>query len=89
MKNAITDEILSRKFSELVLAELTEEQKAAVLAHSKDDECCITHDFIDPNQSMIDAYESLAGEDLDCQDSGTQNLVNAAWAMARANDWWV
>lgn len=85
----ITAESLSRKFAQLVLSLLNEEDKAQVLAHPKEDSCCLTHDFMDTNQVMLDAYQELTGEELDIQDGDSMNLINTAWALARVNDWWV
>lgn len=42
---------------------------------------CHTHDFCDPNQCMIDAYEEL-GLDLDPMNDEHARFMNEAWAMA-------
>lgn len=88
MNKPLTAEALSRKFAELVFAELADSEREAILAHPKDDECCITHDFMDPNQLILDAYEELTGEEADVGDDDTLHLFNTAWTLARDNDWW-
>lgn len=84
----ITAEKLSRKFAELIFAEISEGERQAILSHPKEDMCCITHDFMDPNQVMLDAYEELTGVEADVGDDDILHLFNTAWTLARVNDWW-
>lgn len=78
---------LSNKFINGVLADATEAERAAILAHPKDDPCCNTHDFMDSNQVMLDAYEALTGEEPDISDDEIIGLFNAAWSLSRLNGW--
>ena len=45
--------------------------------------CCPTHDFMDANMPMEEAFEKVMGRDIALQDDGDLSLWNAAWDWAR------
>jgi len=45
--------------------------------------CCPTHDFMDANMPMAEAFERVMGRDIVLQDDGDLSLWNAAWGWAR------
>lgn len=47
---------------------------------------CATHDFCDPNQSMIDAFKSITGREPDVQSDEDNLYINTSWSLAKANE---
>lgn len=44
---------------------------------------CATHDYCDPNQAMIDAWEIESGREWSSEDAECYEITEAAWPMAR------
>lgn len=44
--------------------------------------CCATHDFMDANMVMLEAFEALAGREMDLESDADTALWNAAWEIA-------
>lgn len=79
-------EQLARNFAARVLADLDETQRAALLANPTGAPFCLSHDFLDPNQYMLDAREEMTGfDDFDFDRDGA--LFDDAWRMAREFAW--
>lgn len=79
---------LAIMFSKIVSSHLGEVCLAEVVALNNaetDSSICHSHDFIDPNQSMIDAMDEL-GIELNLQDEKQVALINSAWDIAKRNN---
>jgi len=50
------------------------------------DGCCATHDYCDPNEAMIQAFEKVIGRKINMQQQSDINLINIAWNVARAQE---
>ena len=44
---------------------------------------CATHDYCDPNQAMIDAWEIESGREWSSEDGECYEITEAAWPKAR------
>ncbi len=78
-------EELSLTFNKLIREYLTEAQMAQVIADNGTeayDGACATHDHLDANMVMLDAYEQVIGE-FDYEDEAHFNMWNDAWSMSR------
>lgn len=81
---------LARLFVRLVNRDLTAEELGEVRFLNKTDGyagCCATHDFVDANMVMLEAYSVASctpANDVDVSDEAVQRLMNAAWDLARA-----
>jgi hypothetical protein len=86
-------EELARAFSRSLLREINWENLYTVIHRNKTEDyqhgCCATHDFCDPNILMLEAFEKLHNIDFDVQDSTHSDCFNAAWVLARANDFYI
>jgi hypothetical protein len=95
--SAPTVEALAREFARVLTdwlgAEKMREVNARNVAYAAEygdpNRVCASHDFCDANQAMLDACESLMGPEFDICDESTHALINAAWAHAKARDFWV
>jgi hypothetical protein len=76
---------LAHTFSELVRDALTPEQFGRVLELNDAERgpVCHTHDFIDSNQTMLDAMASYCVE-FDPADAAQAELTDTAWTCAKA-----
>lgn len=82
-------EILAKGFSNVLkdwltydeLAEINELNATPAYANGS----CATHEFCDPNQAMIDAYNNLFGGNPEANNNNHIQLMNRAWAIAREN----
>lgn len=86
----LSPETLAREFSNILAKWLTHGQAEQVLKLNKAEtnpSICHTHDFVDPNQAMIDALANL-GLEFDCQNEEQGALIDAAWAIAKSNGFW-
>ncbi len=82
-------ENLGGKFSEIIKKWLTKEQVVEVVDKNSTPEykeCCATHEYCDPNQAMIDAFNLVVGRDIDPHSDSDTLLINEAWDLARVND---
>jgi len=87
---------LSNKFSEIVKRELTEEQ--LILVNETNKKCCencATHDFLDANVLMCEAFKEVTRRDLILYDDTIPEtlhqfnndciLWNTAWNLSKEN----
>lgn len=78
---------LARLFSEGLKEALTYQEFSQVLdrnAHETNPGVCHTHDFIDANMIMSDAFVAMAGHEVDGNSDDDVDLWNAAWDIAKA-----
>lgn len=79
---------LSEKFSSIVSDWLTDDQMKLVnlrnFENQYDERSCASHDFIDSNQAMLDAMESLRIQ-VDIFSDEQAALINEAWQMSKKN----
>jgi len=93
--------ILARKFSELLLRDIGEDNLAevnrrnAVHAKQGDNGICASHDFCDANMTMLEAMAEVLDADEneicggpDGMSDATNALWIAAWDEAKANKFW-
>lgn len=77
---------LARQFCFILREWLTRRQIQLIVARNRrepDERICHTHDFCDPNQAMIDAWERCYGIHPRCQSATDTRLWNKAWSIAR------
>jgi len=80
---------LANAFSAALLAEIGAEQLAAVVAANATEEnpaVCHSHDFIDANVVMADAWLALCGVEFNPTDEQASEVFDAAWARAKASN---
>lgn len=90
---------LARKFAASMLEDLGAEVLADCIALNKTPEyadCCATHDCCDSNMVMNDAFESFGIDPLEhgyTEEGGMSqevvDLWNAAWELAKTNNFYV
>lgn len=79
-------ESLSKEFSSLLRKELTPEELATVRERNKTEEysqACATHDFLDANMVMDEAFTNVFKKDFDINSDESLSLWNAAWELSR------
>lgn len=88
---------LAFRFSAIIRAWLSPAELFAVRAHDPEAQCCATHDYCDPNQAMLYAWEGCFGRgdapaficesdnsaEFEAISSRDDQTVNAAWSLAR------
>lgn len=88
---------LASRFSAIIRDWLSPQELAAVRLNDPSSQCCATHDFCDPNQAMLYAWEGCFGRGdvpafiLEQDDTDEcyavvnrdDQLVNAAWLLSR------
>lgn len=84
---------LAFRFSAIIRAWLSPEELAAVRIHPAHDQCCLTHDYCDPNQAMLYAWQGcfgrgdvpafICGDETDPIVLRDEQTVNQAWRIAR------
>ena len=90
-KHETTPEQLAAEFSRILNNFLTPDQITEInrLNTTPDYQngSCATHNFCDPNQAMIDAWEFLTGEEMELSASDEKmiELTGRAWQIAREN----
>ena len=79
---------VARSFSYQIRKYLTPEQliEVNIENHKRSDGSCATHDFIDSNVCMNDAFIEVFDEEIDVQDEFHVEIANAAWDIAKAYD---
>jgi len=77
---------VARSFSFQIRKSLTPEQlvQANRENRKRNDGSCATHDFIDSNVCMNDAFIEVFDEEIDVQDEFHVQIANAAWDIAKA-----
>lgn len=97
-----TPEALAAKFSELLRAQFTRKQMAAVISRNRretNDKVCHSHDFCDANVVMDEAFKQVLGysatdtgigdgtqQSGGCMSDECLDLWNAAWAIAKKSE---
>ena len=86
MKDAIK---IANKFSSILREWLTAEELQEINDKNADYRMgigtwCATHEYCDPNQAMINAFEHF-GIDIDFDNEEHINLINDAWKLANDN----
>lgn len=79
---------LAKAFSRRLIAEIGEDnwRKVIELNQAEDNpNVCRSHDFCDANQIMLEACQEL-GIEQDVQSERFQALTDAAWSIAKDND---
>lgn len=92
---------LAKKFSKVLKKWLGKKKMAIVVSRNKEanDSCCASHDFCDANMAMDEAFTKVMGRTFDfnfeetteggMQNSKDTDLMNAAWSMAKSNDFYI
>jgi len=98
-KHKLTQQ-LAKEFSRILRRDLSAEEMKAIVAENKktDDDTCATHDYLDANMSMDEAFTNIMGRqfvffDDDKPETEKQNeedaaIFNAAWNLAKMNDFY-
>lgn len=83
-------EILARKFSQLLLAEIGRENLITVIERNKTISagCCASHDFCDANMVMDAAFKTVTGKKINTQKDEAVELWNQAWDIARTTQFY-
>jgi phosphopantetheinyl transferase (holo-ACP synthase) len=90
-------EKLSNEFSRIINEWLTaDEIKAINKANAEDKEHCATHQYCDPNEAMLQAFETVIGREFvffDAEIPNTESqqvkddlLITIAWNLSRKNN---
>jgi hypothetical protein len=85
---------LARAFGAEIQAALTRREFREMIDRNKsshtDDGICASHDFVDANMYMLDAFKKTFGREpailTDADDEIDAKLWNDAWAIAKAAD---
>lgn len=81
--------LAARDFARRVMAELNVHEQHRVV-HNNDPAVCHSHDYMDPNQHMLDALAAVTGEEWEgAKDTRRGDMMTAAWDIARANGWFM
>ena len=86
----LNPETLAKAFSAVLAEWLTPEQRLEVVSLNKgasNPHICYSHDYCDANQAMIDALER-SGAEFDCENDAQGKLIDEAWDIAKANQFW-
>lgn len=86
-------ERLAREFARRLREEIGEVGMVEVVSRNKAEQnpaICHSHDLVDSNQTMLDAWEVVAGSVPRIPLKGVEAQVwDDAWGMAKYNDFWV
>lgn len=85
-KNEISIELLKNAFVKQLKAELSEAKFAEVLKRNADEidkRICHSHDFIDANAVMADAFEACFKESINFENKIHLEIINEAWSLAK------
>lgn len=75
---------LSEQFSGIIRDWLTEDELEQVnTANLNSGDSCETHEFCDPNEAMLQAFNKAFNCELDLQDPLHVELFNRAWAVSK------
>jgi hypothetical protein len=81
---------LALEFARLVRRDLTADELREAVALNYTpiyDGCCATHDFVDANMTMLEAYANVAGVSQDDVDlEAVADLWHDAWSDARLHE---
>lgn len=75
-----TIEKIAKSFHSIIREHLDVEERAAVdQENARGEDTCATHDYLDANVYMCEAFEKVMGRDIDHASQADAKLVNAAW----------
>ncbi|MBN8422479.1 MAG: hypothetical protein J0L73_26425 [Verrucomicrobia bacterium] len=81
---------LARAFATQLHADIGNDISTVVALNAQEGNspCCHSHDFCDANQTMLDAWQALTGEECEfsADDDALTALINEAWNIAKAHD---
>lgn len=82
-------EKLAKEFSRILWRDIGHDNMQAVILENKEDtNCCATHNFIDSNMAMLEALINCEGKYDDNLFTEFSDLMNAAWDIAKANEFY-
>ena len=80
---------LAKEFSAIIKRDLTEEQLSSVIRTNREENhsngCCATHDFLDANMSMDEAFQNVFKREYDFESDEDTAIENHSWAIAKKN----
>lgn len=79
-------ELMKEAFVKQLRKELSEPNFAEVIkrnAAEEDQRICHSHDFIDANAVMADAFEACFQESIDFENRIHVEIINEAWSLAK------
>lgn len=89
---ANTDVItLAKEFSSILKEWLSKKEMEELIQANKDERdssICHSHDYCDPNQAMADAFKKVTGKEVDMQKDKDSALVDAAWDLAKKENFY-
>lgn len=87
----ITADELAVKFSEILKRDIGITDLKKVISTNKDrnDASCATHDYIDANMAMAEAFKDLTGREFNLQSDTQTALWNKAWDIAKKNEFYL
>lgn len=80
---------LSSEFSKLLTTELSTEQLQDVVRLNNTElyaDCCASHNFLDANEVMSEAFVSLFGRQIDLQNPKELTVWNEAWDLSKKSN---
>lgn len=80
--------LLAQAFSDSIKNDLTAAEVAEVIEKNSGPayrNCCATHDFVDSNMNMLEAFQKVMRRDPDLNDDNDNGLMNRAWGVAKEN----
>ena len=80
------ERLLAEEFHRLICEVLTATELYLVdVSNAVTDDTCATHDYVDANMYMAEAFEKVVGQQLDGEYECDVDLWNSAWDLAKAN----
>lgn len=79
---------ISEKFVEFLRRDLTDAEWAEMKAKNATPDywgCCASHDYVDSNMTMDEAFIATMGREMVLDADEDVDLINAAWDIARAD----
>ena len=79
---------LAIAFTESLRNDISAADMKAIVKTNKErnDNTCATHDYVDANMNMADAFEKVFGRQFDFGSDNDSDYFNAAWTIAKNND---
>lgn len=88
MRPSAQTQKLAAEFSRIVRRDLTKQEMAEVVKRNRSAKyartgMCATHEFMDANMTMDEAWRKMFGHGINLDDAHQVGLWNAAWDVAR------
>lgn len=80
---------ISEEFSNILNEWLSEAEMEIVIERNKTPDykgMCATHDFCDPNEAMIQAFEKVMGVVPEPTNEAHSEIINEAWDIAKEQE---